>query len=88
MAWDMGSVYLRVKKRHPEEKDDHTLKAGEVQKDLGLETIVDAAQELTLDESEEEEDGDLTIVVNPSSGVGPGTHVPMGAKSQLKRDDA
>ncbi|KAH8375692.1 hypothetical protein KR200_010047, partial [Drosophila serrata] len=47
----------------------HTLKAGEVEKDLGQETIVDAVQELTLYESEEEEDGDLTLVVNPSSGV-------------------
>ncbi|KAH8384539.1 hypothetical protein KR200_010791, partial [Drosophila serrata] len=49
----------------PGNKDDHTLKAGEVEKDLGLETIVDAAQELTLDKSEEEEDGDLRIIGTP-----------------------
>ncbi|KAH8250708.1 hypothetical protein KR038_008884, partial [Drosophila bunnanda] len=72
----------RVKKHHPGDKDTHTLKAGEMEKDLGLNTCVDVAQELTLDESEEEEDGDLTIVVKPSSGVEPGTHVPQGAAAQ------
>ncbi|KAH8232770.1 hypothetical protein KR038_008133, partial [Drosophila bunnanda] len=53
-----------------------------VPKDLGLETIGDAAQELALDETEEEEDGDVTLAVNPSSGVEPGTHVPQGAATQ------
>ncbi|KAH8284397.1 hypothetical protein KR054_006154, partial [Drosophila jambulina] len=53
-------VYLYLKKRHPGDKDIHTLKAGEVEKDLGLETIVDAAQEMTLAETDEEEGGDLT----------------------------
>ncbi|XP_033243735.1 uncharacterized protein LOC117186728 [Drosophila miranda] len=66
MAWGVGSVYLRLKKRHPEDKDAHTLQAGEVEKDLGLETIVAAAHCLALDDSEEEEDDDLTIIVNPS----------------------
>ncbi|XP_033241564.1 uncharacterized protein [Drosophila pseudoobscura] len=46
MAWGVGSVYLRLKKRHPEDKDAHTLQAGEVEKDLGLESIVEAAQGL------------------------------------------
>ncbi|XP_044249351.1 uncharacterized protein [Drosophila takahashii] len=32
------------------------------------EAIVDAAQELALDDSEDEEDGDLTVIANPSSG--------------------
>ncbi|KAH8248321.1 hypothetical protein KR038_007902, partial [Drosophila bunnanda] len=73
---------VRLKKRHPGDKDDHSLKAGEVEKDLGLELNVDADQELTLDESEEEEDGDLTIVVNSSSGIEPGTHVPQDAAAQ------
>ncbi|EDW32767.1 GL18211 [Drosophila persimilis] len=68
MAWDMRSVYLRLKKRHPEDKDAHTLQAGEVEKDLGLESIVEAAQGLAL-EDEEEEDDDLTLVVNPSGAT-------------------
>ncbi|XP_043661530.1 uncharacterized protein LOC122625501 [Drosophila teissieri] len=50
MAWGMGSVYLRLKKRHPGDKDAHTLKAGEVEKDLRLETIAEAARGLPLDE--------------------------------------
>ncbi|KAH8354591.1 hypothetical protein KR059_011054, partial [Drosophila kikkawai] len=66
IAWCMGSVYLRLKKRHPGNKDAHTLKAAVVEKDLGLETIVDADQEMTLDKSDEREDGPLTVVVNQS----------------------
>ncbi|BFF88964.1 uncharacterized protein DMAD_07829 [Drosophila madeirensis] len=38
-----------------------------VEKDLGLDTIVEAAQGLALNDSSE--DGDLTIVVNPSGVV-------------------
>ncbi|XP_022213307.2 uncharacterized protein LOC111068257 [Drosophila obscura] len=56
MAWGVGSVYLRLKKRHPEDKDAHTLQAGEVEKDLGLESIVEAAQDLALDNSDVAED--------------------------------
>ncbi|KAH8307521.1 hypothetical protein KR059_008362 [Drosophila kikkawai] len=67
MAWGMGSVYLRLKKSHPGDKDAHTMKAGVVEKDLGLKTI-DAAQGVTVDESVEVEHGDLTVVVNPSYG--------------------
>ncbi|XP_017153972.1 uncharacterized protein LOC108163279 [Drosophila miranda] len=74
MAWGMGSVYLRLKKRHPGDNDSHTLQAGEVEKDLGLETIVEVAQGLAVEDSEEEEDGDLTIVVNPSSVREPAIH--------------
>ncbi|XP_070072245.1 uncharacterized protein [Drosophila takahashii] len=55
----MCSVYLRLKKRHPDDKGAHILPAGEVEKDQGLEAIVVAAQE--LDDSEDEEDGDLTL---------------------------
>ncbi|KAH8294432.1 hypothetical protein KR054_004110, partial [Drosophila jambulina] len=51
MAWGMGSVYLRLKKRHPGDKDAHTQQAGGVEKDLSLDTIIDAAQEMTLDET-------------------------------------
>ncbi|KAH8286960.1 hypothetical protein KR054_009560 [Drosophila jambulina] len=80
MAWGMGSVYLRLKKRHPWDKDAHTLQAGEVEKDLGLDTIIDAAQEMTLDKTLKE-DGDLTVIVNPSGGE-QGTHDAKGAAAQ------
>ncbi|KAH8354577.1 hypothetical protein KR059_005479, partial [Drosophila kikkawai] len=79
MAWGMGSVYLGLKKCHPGDKDAHTLKAGVVEKDPGLETIVDAAQGMTLDESDERENGDLTVVVNPSYGGEPSTHDTQGS---------
>ncbi|KAH8307518.1 hypothetical protein KR059_001459, partial [Drosophila kikkawai] len=82
MAWGMGSVYLRLKKRHPGDKVAHTLKADVVEKDLGLETIVDADREMTLDESDEGEDGDLTVVVNPSYGGEASTHDTQGAVAQ------
>ncbi|KAH8340574.1 hypothetical protein KR059_001433 [Drosophila kikkawai] len=58
MAWGMGSVYLRLKKRHPGDQDAHTLQAGEVEKDLGLVTTLT---------NEPEEDGDLTNIVNTSA---------------------
>ncbi|XP_041451929.1 uncharacterized protein LOC111078116 [Drosophila obscura] len=58
MAWGVGSVYLRLKKRHPEDKDAHTLQEVEVEKDLGLESIVEAAQDLALDDSDAAEDED------------------------------
>ncbi|KAH8294489.1 hypothetical protein KR054_004899 [Drosophila jambulina] len=80
MAWGMGSVYRRLKKRHPGDKDTHTLQAGEVEKDLGLDTIIDAAQEMTLDETLKE-DGELTAIVNPSGGE-QGTHDAKGAAAQ------
>uniref|UniRef100_A0A0R3P3Q4 Endonuclease/exonuclease/phosphatase domain-containing protein n=1 Tax=Drosophila pseudoobscura pseudoobscura TaxID=46245 RepID=A0A0R3P3Q4_DROPS len=89
MAWGMGSVYLRLKKRHPEDKDAHTLQAGEVEKDLGLESIVEAAQGLAL-EDEEEEDGDLTLVVNPSGASEPATHADpqiITCSTQHRTDD-
>ncbi|XP_062128216.1 uncharacterized protein LOC133840421 [Drosophila sulfurigaster albostrigata] len=50
MAWGLGSVYLRLKKRHPTDKDTHTLRSGEVEADLGLESMTDAT--LHLDETE------------------------------------
>jgi len=62
----MGSVYLLLMKRHPEDKGAHILQAGEVEKDLSLEAIVEAAQDLALDDSEDEEDDDLTVIANPS----------------------
>jgi len=55
-------------------KGGHILQAGEVQKDLGLEAIVEAAQDLALDDSEDEENGDLTVIANPSSGDESATH--------------
>jgi len=74
-VWGMGSVYLRLKKRHPDDKGAHILQAGEGEKDLGLE----AAQDLALDDSEDEEEGDLTIIAKPSSGDEPATHDTEGA---------
>ncbi|XP_037721740.1 uncharacterized protein LOC119554771 [Drosophila subpulchrella] len=82
MAWGMGSVYLRLRKRHPDDKGAHILQAGEVEKDLGLEAVVDAAQDHAVDDSEEEEDGDLTVIANPSSGDKPATHDTEGAAGQ------
>jgi len=63
----MGSVYLCLKKRHPDDKGALILQAGEVEKDLGQEAIVEADQYLALDDSEDEEDGDLTVIAKPSS---------------------
>jgi len=79
MAWGLGSVYLRLKKRHPDDKGAHILQAGVVEKDLGLEAIVEADQDLALDDSENEEDGELTVIANPSSGDKPATHDTEGA---------
>jgi len=70
MVWGLGSVYLRLKKRHPDDKGAHILEAGDVEKDLGLEAIVDVAKDLALDDSK-----DLIIIANPSSGDEPATHV-------------
>jgi len=33
MAWGMGSVYLRLKKRYPDDKGTHLLQTVEVEKD-------------------------------------------------------
>ncbi|XP_036671832.3 uncharacterized protein [Drosophila suzukii] len=82
MAWGMGSVYLRLRKRHPDDKGAHILQAGEVEKDLGLEAVVDAAQDIAVDDSEDEEDGDLTVIANPSSGDEPATYDTEGAAAQ------
>ncbi|XP_039501007.1 uncharacterized protein LOC120457527 [Drosophila santomea] len=76
-----GSLFLRLKKRHPENKDTHTLKAGEVEKDLGLETTTKAALGLSLNEADEE-DGSLTLTVNPSNGDEPSKHATEGAAAQ------
>ncbi|KAH8249853.1 hypothetical protein KR038_011363, partial [Drosophila bunnanda] len=80
MAWGKGSIYLGLKERHS--GDTHLLKADEVEKDLALNTIIDAAQELTLDESEDEKN--LNFVVNQWSGVEFGTQDPQGAESKSK----
>ncbi|KAH8326832.1 hypothetical protein KR059_004388, partial [Drosophila kikkawai] len=57
-------------------------KSARVEKDLGLETIVDADREMTLDESDEGEDGDLTVVVNLSYGGEASTHDTQDAAAQ------
>jgi len=53
-----------------------------VEKDLGLEAIVEAAQDLALDDSEGEDDCDLTVKANPSNGDEPATHDTEGAAAQ------
>ncbi|KAH8264522.1 hypothetical protein KR038_009605 [Drosophila bunnanda] len=60
MAWGMGCVYLRLRKRHRGDTDAHTLQAGEVEKDLGVNNT------LTLNESDEEDD-DLTFAMEQGS---------------------
>jgi len=80
VAWGMGSVYLRLKKRHPNDKGAHILQAGEVEKDLGLEAILEAALDLALDDSEDEEDGVLTVIANPPSKDEPATYDIEGAR--------
>jgi len=84
----MGSVYLLLMTRHPEDKGAHILQAGEVEKDLSLEAIVEAAQDLALDNSEDEEDDDLTVIANPSSGDEPATHDTEGAAAQSRVADS
>ncbi|XP_051862245.1 uncharacterized protein LOC127565784 [Drosophila albomicans] len=58
----LGSEYLRLKKRHPNDKDTHTLRSGEVEADLGLESMTDATLHLNLTEEVGEE---------PSKQTGP-----------------
>jgi len=50
-----------------------------VEKDQGLEAIVEAGQDLALDDSE---DGDLTVIANPSSEDEPATQDTEGAAAQ------
>ncbi|KAH8385088.1 hypothetical protein KR200_003473 [Drosophila serrata] len=63
MAWGMGCVYLRLKKRHPGDMDAHTLQAGEVEMDLGLNNTV------TLNESDAEEDDLAMFEIMSGRGV-------------------
>lgn len=60
MAWGIGSVFLRLKKRHPKDGNDNTLESGEVEKDLGLEVLSGEVLHMTLDltDSPNEEDSD------------------------------
>jgi len=43
---------------------------------------VEAAQDLALDDSEDEEDGNLTVIANPTSGDEPATHDTEGPAAQ------
>nr|AMS38354.1 hypothetical protein [Bactrocera tryoni] len=54
MAWGVGSVFLRLKKRHPADGNKNTLEMGEVEKDLGIEEIM--ATSLVLQEVEVEKE--------------------------------
>ena len=62
MACGVGSVYLCLKKRHPADGNDNTLRTGEVEEDLNLEDIL----ETSLNLREGGEKGELTEVVNHS----------------------
>ena len=46
MAWSVGSVYLRLKKRHPADGNDNILRTGEVEEDLNLEDILESCLNL------------------------------------------
>ena len=48
MAWGMASVYLRLKKRSPDDANDNTLETDEVEIDLGLESLAKAASSCRL----------------------------------------
>ncbi|XP_051858072.1 uncharacterized protein LOC127565059 [Drosophila albomicans] len=65
MAWGLGSVYLRLKKRHPNDNDTHTLRSGEVEADLGLESVTDATQHLSLTDKTEEVGEELSMETGP-----------------------
>jgi len=52
MAWGMACVYLRLKKRNPDDANDYTLDADEVEKDLGLESLTDAASSCKISDEE------------------------------------
>ncbi|XP_051864224.1 uncharacterized protein LOC127566244 [Drosophila albomicans] len=69
MAWGLGSVYLRLKKRHPNDNDTHTLRSGEVEADLGLESVTDATQHLSLTDKTEEVGEELSMETGPPASL-------------------
>lgn len=46
MSWGVGCVYLRLKKRHPTDKNSNTLAVEEIEEDLGLEEILSSSLSL------------------------------------------
>ncbi|XP_054729442.1 uncharacterized protein LOC129238443, partial [Anastrepha obliqua] len=66
MARGVGSVHLRLKKRNPTDDNHNTLAAGEVEKDLGIEEILEASLNI-----QEVEKGDLEVVSNPEKVLRP-----------------
>ena len=72
MAWGVGSVYLRLKKRHPADGNDNTLRTGEVEEDLNLEDIL----ETSLNLREGGDKGELTDVVIPGEASSARTETP------------
>ncbi|KAH8394249.1 hypothetical protein KR215_010353 [Drosophila sulfurigaster] len=69
MAWGLGSVYLRLKKRHPTDKDTHTLRSGEVEADLGIESMTDATLHLNLTDKMVEEGEDLFVQTDHTASM-------------------
>ncbi|XP_060661263.1 uncharacterized protein LOC132794949 [Drosophila nasuta] len=69
MAWGLGSVYLRLKKRHPNDEDTHTLRSGEVEADRGLESVTDATQYLSLTDKTEEVREELSMQTGPPASL-------------------
>ena len=58
-------MYLRLKKRHPNDNNKNTLESGEVEKDLGLEAVTEAALGLNINDADGESDGGATMPVDP-----------------------
>ena len=65
MSWGVGSVYLRLKKRNPNDNNKNTLESGEVEKDLGFEEVTEAALGLNLNDAEGGSEGGATTSVDP-----------------------
>ncbi|XP_037957575.1 uncharacterized protein LOC119687356 [Teleopsis dalmanni] len=61
MSWGVGSVYLRLKKRHPTDRNSNTLAAEEIEEDLGIEEILSSSLNLR----EGEEPGVMSAETNP-----------------------
>ncbi|XP_054730010.1 uncharacterized protein LOC129238832, partial [Anastrepha obliqua] len=77
MAWGVGSVHLRLKKRNPTDDNQNTLAAGEVEKDLGIEEIMEASLNI-----QEVEKGDLEVVSNPEKVLKPDAESPSDKPPQ------
>ena len=77
MACGVGSVYLRLKKRHPADGNDNTLRTGEVEEDLNFEDIL----ETSLNLREGGDKGELTDVVFPGDASSAKSETPANNSS-------